>query len=275
MRGMVFTALFTAALLLGAAHAQMRGGFAGGAGGVRGGFVGHAPIARGGLPAVGVRNGFPRGSVALRGGFVGSHGFGFNRFGFCRFGRCFAPSVFPGGFHHRRRLFFGFGFGGFGAFPFFSSLYGGSPYGYGYGLPFDYGYSDYSGTSDYYLADRERLMSDLEDQRQRTQELRDELADLQAAANAAAQTATRAPATAAAPATPSSTEQSLATTLVFRDNRRLEVQNYAIVGDKLYEFAPHWKRTISMSDIDVPATIKANEDRGIRFEVPSKLAKRH
>lgn len=257
--------------MLGAAQAQMRGGFAGHVGGMRGGFVGRAPIAPRGMPAAVSRGGVPAGAVAVRRGFVPTHGaFGLNRFTFCRFGRCFAQPVFRGGFRHHNRIFFGFGFGGFSGFPFFNSWAFGWPY---YGAPAYYGDYAASSASVYNdMAERERLLNDLEDERRRADELRMELADLQGAANAAARTATAPPMASAAP---SATEQPTpTTTLVFRDNRRLDVQNYAIVGDRLYEFGPHWKRTISLSDLDLPATVKANEDRGIRFELPSKASKR-
>lgn len=60
-----------------------------------------------------------------------------------------------------------------------------------------------------------------------------------------------------------------ATILVFRDHRQVEVENYAIMGDTLYEFAQHWTRRIPLSDLDIPATVKLNEQRGVEFRVPS------
>jgi hypothetical protein len=59
-----------------------------------------------------------------------------------------------------------------------------------------------------------------------------------------------------------------ATLLVFRDQRREEIQNYAIVGQTLWNFAPKHTEKIPLSDLDVPATAKANEDRGVTFRIP-------
>lgn len=67
---------------------------------------------------------------------------------------------------------------------------------------------------------------------------------------------------------PERTEVSTPTVLVFRDQHREEVQNYAIVGETLWTFAPQKTRKISLDDIDIPATQKANDERGLDFRVP-------
>ena len=72
--------------------------------------------------------------------------------------------------------------------------------------------------------------------------------------------------TAAAPAQP-------ATVLVYKDGHRIEVQNYAIVGDTLFDFADNRSRKILLRDLDLVATRKANEDRGLEFLVPGQKAK--
>ena len=59
-----------------------------------------------------------------------------------------------------------------------------------------------------------------------------------------------------------------ATVLVFHDQHRLEVQNYAIVGQTLWAFAPQRTQKIPLSEIDLPATTKANDERGVDFKVP-------
>ena len=48
----------------------------------------------------------------------------------------------------------------------------------------------------------------------------------------------------------------------------LEVQNYAIVGDMLYDMTPGRRTRIAIADLDLPATAKENDDRGIDFELP-------
>jgi hypothetical protein len=57
------------------------------------------------------------------------------------------------------------------------------------------------------------------------------------------------------------------TVLVFRDKHQQEVENYAIVGDTLWDFAAQTVK-IPLSELDIPATIKANQDRGVTFTVP-------
>lgn len=59
------------------------------------------------------------------------------------------------------------------------------------------------------------------------------------------------------------------TVLVFRDQHKLEVQNYAIVGQTLWAFGLPHSQKIALSELDIPATIKANDDRGVTFRVPS------
>jgi hypothetical protein len=59
------------------------------------------------------------------------------------------------------------------------------------------------------------------------------------------------------------------TVLVFRDQHTEEIQNYAVVGSMLWNFAPGRTQKIPLADLDLAATRKANDDRGITFEVPS------
>ncbi len=61
-----------------------------------------------------------------------------------------------------------------------------------------------------------------------------------------------------------------ASVLVFKDGHRLQVQNYAIVGDTLYDFTPGHQRKIQLSQLDVKATTDANDDLGLDFQVPTK-----
>jgi hypothetical protein len=60
-----------------------------------------------------------------------------------------------------------------------------------------------------------------------------------------------------------------ATVLVFKDGRRLEIENYAIVGNTLYDFSDGARRKIPLADLDLGATTKQNDERGIDFQVPS------
>jgi hypothetical protein len=59
------------------------------------------------------------------------------------------------------------------------------------------------------------------------------------------------------------------TLLVFRDQHRQEIQNYAIVGQTLWNFASQHTQKIPLADLDLTATAKANDDRGVTFRVPT------
>jgi phosphoglycolate phosphatase-like HAD superfamily hydrolase len=58
------------------------------------------------------------------------------------------------------------------------------------------------------------------------------------------------------------------TVLIFRDGHRVELRNYAIVGDTLYDFTSA-RHKISLADLDLTATARENDDRGIDFHVPA------
>jgi len=67
---------------------------------------------------------------------------------------------------------------------------------------------------------------------------------------------------------PSAEEKTITTILVFRDGRRSEIQNYAIVDQTLWMLTEQRARKMSMSDLDVEATRKLNADRGVEFRTP-------
>lgn len=58
------------------------------------------------------------------------------------------------------------------------------------------------------------------------------------------------------------------TLLVFKDGRHVEVQNYAIVGDMLYDMTPGHSHKVLLADLDLDATTKQNDQRGIDFRLP-------
>ena len=60
------------------------------------------------------------------------------------------------------------------------------------------------------------------------------------------------------------------TVLVFKDGHQLEVENYAIIGNTLYDLTEGHRRKIALSELDLDATAKENDDRGIDFELPSE-----
>jgi hypothetical protein len=60
------------------------------------------------------------------------------------------------------------------------------------------------------------------------------------------------------------------TVLVFKDGHQVEVQNYAVVGNTLFDLTPGRQRKIQMSELDLAATAKQNDERGIDFRLPPK-----
>ena len=58
------------------------------------------------------------------------------------------------------------------------------------------------------------------------------------------------------------------TVLIFKDGHRSEVVNYAIVGDTLFDFSGDRSHKILISDLDIPATKKANDALGVEFGLP-------
>jgi hypothetical protein len=62
------------------------------------------------------------------------------------------------------------------------------------------------------------------------------------------------------------------TVLIFKDGHQLEIGNYAIVNQTIYDLTPGHPRKIALADLDLPATQKLNDDRGITFDLPSAQA---
>jgi hypothetical protein len=58
------------------------------------------------------------------------------------------------------------------------------------------------------------------------------------------------------------------TALVFRDQHVLEVRNYAISGGTLWVMGEQGAKKIPLSQLDLDATAKMNDDRGVDFQIP-------
>lgn len=64
------------------------------------------------------------------------------------------------------------------------------------------------------------------------------------------------------------------TVFIFRDGHREESDNYSIISGVIYARGDYWttgqwSRRIRLSQLDLPATIKANQQQGIMFRVPA------
>jgi len=230
-RWLAVAALGTAFLTL-SAWGQRGGGRA------SGGFAGHAGFSGGGHAMVGAggsmmgARGFPgvqRGNVNLVIGSFGHPGFGHPGFGY------------PHGRYYR-----GWPYGGYYGYPY---------YGWGYG---DDSYSSdsyqnypvYDYSSAYAENDRQQAAIDrLENEVDRLRQEREARQSQSSSASA--------PKSALPP-----------TELVFRDKHTEEVQNYAIVGQTFWILNAEKARKIPIAQLDIPATQKANEDRGVDFQLP-------
>jgi hypothetical protein len=58
-------------------------------------------------------------------------------------------------------------------------------------------------------------------------------------------------------------DNSPATVFIFKDGHKLETQNYAIVGQTLFDFSKNQVRKIKLDELDLDATKRANDDLGI------------
>jgi hypothetical protein len=246
MRRWLLLAALGAALTALPVYAQRGGGHGGGGfGGHSGGFGGH-----------------------MGGGSFGGHGFsgsarpsgqGFHGGGFGR------PSFGRPGFGHP-----GFGFRPHPGFGFRGSFYGngfyrGYPWAWGWGYPW-WGYGDYGwyDTPDYnqpsasydYPPDDYQQNGQYEQQQAEIDSLHDEVSRLREQRESE-QAAHQKPSAADKP-----------TELVFRDHRTEQIENYAIAGQTLWVLTEAHARKIPLSDLDLTATRKANEDRGVDFELP-------
>jgi hypothetical protein len=73
---------------------------------------------------------------------------------------------------------------------------------------------------------------------------------------------------------PPITPEPPAAILIFRDGHREETSDYTIANGTLYtrsDFYTNgsWTRKIELSALDLPETLKSNQSRGVRFQLPS------
>jgi hypothetical protein len=65
-----------------------------------------------------------------------------------------------------------------------------------------------------------------------------------------------------------------AAVFIFRDGHREESSDYSIISGVIYSRGDYWSsgswsKKILVADLDVPATLRANRDRGVNFRLPS------
>jgi hypothetical protein len=77
-----------------------------------------------------------------------------------------------------------------------------------------------------------------------------------------------APAGRALASAPDSSAAASPTTLVFKDGHEVEVDDYAVAGQTLYDLTPGRSQKIALSDLDLGATQKQNPGQGDIFALP-------
>ena len=202
--------------------------------------------------SIGVRS---NGRIAVRGGI----GFGHNP----GFGVAFNPRPF----RHRR---------------FSTSFPLAYPYGYGYAYPYtiypyyplglqsDFVYSDLAVQPAYQPAYMEEHDTGLQNEVYRLQGEVDQLRQQQVAQAERQQYALNSPTDMPRPLPATRPRQDApepSTVLVYRDGHRVEIHNYAVVGQTLWIFSETRARKIPLADLDLDATRQVNEDRGVDFSV--------
>jgi hypothetical protein len=212
-----------------------------------------------------------RGSAAMGGGGFSSRGsigvrsspaFGSTaRFG-VTFGTGFRPPFFG-----PRAPFVGFRRPFFRPRPFRNGIFFStfSPWSFGYyGYPAYYGSdfytsADYYPAYDYYASSYYAAQNDVAQQQQDINRLEDEVAKLREQRDSRQTTP---------PKSLAENQPSTPTILVFRDKHTQEVENYAIVGGTLWIFNEQRATKLPLSWLDIEATTKANDARGIDFQIP-------
>jgi hypothetical protein len=214
-----------------------------------GGFHGGASF--GGMRGAGFRGGFHGGAPAFRGGASGS------------FARATHSGFHSGnGFHHSNGPNLIIGSRGFHHNGFRRGRFWGYPY-YGWYSPFwDWGSSSYDQQQNDNYA-QYQAMNDINRLADEVQQLREERDSRSAPPQPAPQ-----------PQQQSKLQQSsedLPVILVFLDKRIQEVRNYAVANEMLVVLDGNRKKKYPLADIDLAATMKLNDERGVDFEVPNPV----
>ena len=226
------------------------GGYGGG-GGSHGGFSGGGHGGFGGHGAMG--------GHSVGGSFSGSHagfaggGFGggshFGPGGHAGFGpRGFRGNRFGNGYRFRNRWGYGYPYYGY-------------PY-YGYYDPFlDSWWWDSGSSFDQDYAQQEQMAEQMNEENLEEQQMLNQQ-DQDAYARRAPRA--RDP----QPSREETAKNDPATVLVFRNGQQREIQNYAIVDGMLWNFMATRTERIPLAVLDIPATVRANDERGVDFHLP-------
>ncbi len=168
-----------------------------------------------------------------------------------RFGTFGRPCCFARFGHHRRIL---------ARFPWWFYAYSYYPY-YPYPMVWDDPATDYAAQNIFSSHYDQQLANQIDQLRDEVASLRDELRGREAPA---VPVAPRGPQAQVAPAP----EPRASTVLVYRDGHTREITNYAIVGQTLWVLSEQRAQKVALAELDVPATVKKNDERGVEFALP-------
>jgi len=164
-------------------------------------------------------------------------------------GAVFTTAPHSNGVHFHTSFHHGFRRFGFPFYPYYG-FYGYDPFLWGSASSYD--------ASDEYYQQNQQLAQQVNELSNEVARLRDEQ-----------YSRTYAPPTPPpAPPAASKSDPPPATVLVFQDQHREEIHNYAVVGHTLWIFSEDRARKIPLAQLDLPATSKANDDRGVDFNIP-------
>jgi hypothetical protein len=174
-----------------------------------------------------------------------------------RFGTTFRPpDREPDGFHRR----------GFTTrFPRWYAGYRYPGYYRGYYSPFywdGYGSSYDSSDSDYVQQQTLRQIDDLNAEVQRLREEREYSQPREDYSQAPMAVVPR-------PPKDTKLDSDLPVVLVFLDKRIQEIKNYAVINETLVVFDGTRSKRIPLADVDLAATMKLNDERGVDFQIPN------
>jgi hypothetical protein len=136
---------------------------------------------------------------------------------------------------------------------------------FGYYSPFwwDWYNSSYDRSDDNYVAQRQA--------QQQIDQLSQQVEDLQQEREERAYSQPPLPRPPAAPAnTEARIEPDMSVVLVYLDKRIEEIKNYAVANEKVVVFDNHHIKKIPLGDIDLAATMKLNDERGVDFQIPNR-----
>lgn len=216
-----------------------------------GGFAGHAGFSsHSGMRAGGFGGGMHAGPAGMMSGAHAPNGF-------------HSSGIWHGTVHHTHsgpNLIIGFHT--HHRYPYYGYAY---PFGYYSPFWWDWYGSSYDRSNDANYVAQRQTQQQFDQMYQQLQDLRDERDERQYI-QAQSQPA---PAQSAPAKTEARVEPDMSVVLVYFDKRIEEIKNYAVANEKVVVFDNHHIKKIPLADIDLAATMKLNDERGVDFQIPN------